>query len=133
MIDIENAVYTKVYNALKAEFPSLTVTGDPVAAPSEFPCASIYEADNYSYEKTQDSGGNENHARVMYEVYVFSNKKSGHKTECKNIFKVADDVLLSLGFTRKSRTPVNDVGSGVYCLIGRYAAVVSTEKKLYRR
>lgn len=133
MIDIENAVYTEVHNALKAAFPALTVTGDPVAAPSEFPCASIYEADNYSYEKTQDSGSNENHASVMYEVYVFSNKKSGHKTECKNIFQVADNVLLSLGFTRKSRTPINDIGGGVYCLIGRYVAVVSKEKTIYRR
>lgn len=133
MIDIENAVYTKVYNALKAEFPTLAVTGDPVAAPSEFPCASIYEADNYSYAKTQDSSSNENHAGILYEVYVFSNKKSGHKTECKNIFKVADDVLLGLGFTRKSRTPINDIGGGVYCLIGRYTAVVSEEKIIYRR
>lgn len=133
MIDIENAVYTKVYNALITAFPTLSVTGDPVAAPSEFPCASVYEADNYSYEKTQDSGSNENHASVMYEVYVFSNKASGHKTECKNIFQVADEVLLSLGFTRKSRTPINDIGGGVYCLVGRYSAVVSQLQIIYRR
>lgn len=133
MIDIENTVYTKVYNALKSKYPDLFITSDPVAVPPECPCASIYEADNYTYGKSQDSGSNENHANLLYEVYVFSNKKTGHKTECKNIFSVADEVLIQTGFTRISRTPINDIGGGVYCLIGRYTAVVSKDKTIYRR
>lgn len=133
MIDIENAVYTKVYDTLKKVFPDLYITADPVAIPSEYPCASIYEADSYSYDKTQDSASNENHVNVMYEVYVFSNKTSGRKTECKNIFKVADEVLLAMGFTRTSKTPILDPNGKDYRLVGRYTAVVSKNKEIYRR
>ncbi len=133
MIDIENAVYTKVHDAYMEKYPSLFITSDPVAVPPEFPCVSVYEADNYSHTTSQDSKSNENYANVLYEVYVFSNKKTGHKTECKELFKVADDVLINLGFTRISRTPVNDVGSGIFRLIGRYTAVVSPNKTIYRR
>lgn len=133
MIDIENAVYTKCYDALKKRYPKLFIASEPVAMPPECPCVSIYEADNYTYDKSQDSGSNENHANLLYEVYVFSNKKNGHKTECKNIFSVVDDVLIRSGFTRISRTPINGIEGGVYCLIGRYTAVVSKDKTIYRR
>jgi len=133
MIDIENAVYTKVFDALRKVFPTLYITADPIAIPSEYPCASIYEADNYSYDKTQDSNSNENHVNVMYELYVFSNKATGRKTECKNIFKVADDVLLKTGFTRISKTPILDSDGKDYRLVGRYSAVVSKNKEIYRR
>ncbi len=131
MIDIENEVYTVVYDMLKAKYPKLYITGDPVSIPPEFPCASIYEADNYTYEKSQDSSCNENHANVMYEVYVFSNKKTGRKTECKNIFDDINKVLSSLGFIRKSKTPIND--GNVFRLVGRFTAVVSKNNIIYRR
>lgn len=133
MIDIENEVFDSVYEDLVAKFPDISVTSDYVAMPSEFPCVSLYEADNASYDKTQDSGSNENHAKVMYEVYVFSNKKSARKTECKTIFGVVDAKMLSMGFTRIAKQPFPRDDGAIYQLIGRYEAVVSKNKKIFRR
>lgn len=54
MIDIENEVFNAVYEDLTAKFKDISVTSDYIAMPSEFPCVSVYEADNASYDKTQD-------------------------------------------------------------------------------
>ncbi len=131
MIDVESKIFTIIYNNLKKDFPKLYITGEPISIPPEFPCASIYEADNYTYEKTQDSGCNENHTHVMYEVYVYSNKKNGRKTECKEIFNAIDKILTSKGFARKSKIPIND--GNIYRLVGRFTAVISKNNIIYRR
>lgn len=132
MIDCENEVFDKVYTALIASFPKINVTSEPNLSPASFPCASIYEADNQVYNKTQDSGSNENHVKVMFEVYVFSNKKSGRKTECKNIFNVIDETLLFMGFTRTTKQPLEPTDN-IYQIIGRYEAVISKNKTVFRR
>lgn len=133
MIDIENDVFTKVSSAVLTQFPNAKLSGEEVRSPSEFPFVSIEEADNYTYENTIDSGSNENHAVVMYEINVYSNKGAGKKAECKAIFALIDEVMLSFGFTRTMKNPIKNDTATVYRIIARYTAVVSQEKKFYRR
>ena len=131
MIDCENEIYTIVKTKVEAVYKGIHFTSEPTYSPAEFPCVALYEADNSSYDKTKDSSGKENHAQVMYEAYVFSNKKQGRKTECKNIFKVVDEVMSALGFTRLTKQPFNT--DNVSRLIGRYIAIISKNKEIFRR
>ena len=133
MIDIENEVFTKIATELRSQFNGINVYGEDVRSPSSFPCVSIVEADNYTLRRTQDSGSNENHANLMYEVNVYSNKTSGKKTECKEIFAVIDDIMLGLGFTRSNKNPVTMDEATIYRIVGRYVAIVSTNQTIYRR
>lgn len=133
MIDIENEVFTKIASELRSQFTGINVYGDDVRSPSQFPCVSIVEADNYTVKSTQDSGSNENHANLMYEVNVYSNKTSGKKTECKEILSVIDDILLGLGFTRTMKNPVSMDDATIYRMVTRYMAIVSTNQTIYRR
>lgn len=133
MIDIENKVFDTIAKSLRVSFPSIFVTGEKVAAPKAYPCVSIVEADNYAYSRSQDSSHSENHASVMYEVQVFSNKTNGKKTECKSIFAVVDNKLNEMGFIRKVKQPIPMDDAKSYQLIGRYEAVVSQNQKIYRR
>ena len=129
MIDIENEVFTKIATELRSQFTGINVYGEDVRSPSSFPCVSIVEADNYTLRRTQDSGSNENHANVMYEVNVYSNKTSGKKTECKEIFAVIDEIMLGLGFTRSNKNPVTMDEATIYRIVGRYVAIVSTKDR----
>ena len=122
MIDCENEIYTTVKTKVEAVYKGIHFTSEPTYSPAEFPCVALYEADNSSYDKTKDSSGKENHAQVMYE---------GRKTECKNIFKVVDEVMSALGFTRLTKQPFNT--DNVSRLIGRYIAVISKNKEIFRR
>lgn len=134
MIDIENAVFNRVATRVREVFPGIFMTGEYVKSPPSFPAASLMEMDNSTRIETIDSGSNENHANVMYEVNVYSNKTVGKKTECKAIIALIDEEMLAMGFSRSTLTPVpNENDSTIYRMVGRYRAAVSSKHEIYRR
>ncbi len=133
MIDIENAVFTEVATALRESFPTISVESITTYSPSSFPCVCIEESDNYSLLTTRDTSSNDNHAVVVFEVNVYSNKATGKKTEAKNILGTVDDVMNGLGFTRLTKNPINLDDATKYRIFARYRAVVSKNNTIYRR
>lgn len=133
MIDIENAVFTKVKSALTKKFSNITVESVTTYSPSKFPFVCLEETDNYAYRNSRDSGSNENHAVVVFEVNAYSNKTSKRKTECKAMIATVDEVMGELGFTRNSKTPINLDDATKYRIFARYTAVVSKNNTIYRR
>lgn len=133
MIDIENEVFTSISKAVLTEFPNAKMSPETILSPSVFPCVCAEEADNYAVTSTQDSGSNENHVNVMYEINIYSNKVGGKKAECKAILKIIDDVFFDFGFTRTGMNPIPINDPTKYRLFARYKAVVSQNKTIYRR
>ena len=134
MIDIENEVFNRVATRVREQFPNIFIVGEYVKSPSSFPAVSLMEMDNSIRESTVDSGSNENHANVMYEVNVYSNKTTGKKSECKAIIALIDQEMSAMGFVRSTLTPVpNEYDSTIYRMVGRYRAAVSTNHKIFRR
>ena len=134
MIDIENEVYNTIAEALREKFDPISVYGEYVKSPAEFPAVMIEEKSNSALVRTQDSGSLENHASLMYEVNVYSNKQVGKKSECKAIFALIDTEFQKLGFTRTTKEPIPNLDDAtIYRMVGRYTAVVSTGKTIYRR
>ena len=130
MINIEEDVFDYIANSLEKEFSEVTV-GDETRTPASFPFVSVVEADNYAYEKTKDSGSLENHAVLMYEVNVYSNKTVGKKSECKDIFSYIDELFQKIGFVRTGKSTISINDATGYRLVGRYKAVASKEKIIY--
>ena len=134
MIDIESAVFNAVATKVREQFPDIYMVGEYVKSPSSFPAVSLVEMDNAIRTDTIDSGSNENHANVMYEVNVYSNKTTGKKSECKAIIALIDNEMMALGFVRFTLTPVPNMNdSTIYRMVGRYRATVSADNKIYRR
>lgn len=134
MIDIENEVFDRVAKRVREQFPNIFMVGEYVKSPSSFPAVSLMEMDNSIRESTVDSGSNENHANVMYEVNVYSNKTTGKKSECKSIIALIDTEMTAMGFVRSTLTPVpNEYDSTIYRMVGRYRAAVSSDHKIFRR
>lgn len=133
MIDIENEVFTAISKAVLTKFPKAKMSPETILSPSVFPCVCVEEADNYAVTSTQDSGSNENHVNVMYEINIYSNKVGGKKAECKAILKIIDDIFFDFGFTRTGMNPIPINDPTKYRLFARYKAVVSQNKTIYRR
>lgn len=134
MIDIENDVFDYVAERVRERYPSIFLTGEYVKSPSSFPCASIVEVDNAAFRRSQTTEGQENHATLMYEVNTYSNKVKGKKAECKEIMAFIDELLMGLNFTRIMLEPVpNQDDATIYRMLGRYRAIVSRNKTIYRR
>lgn len=134
MIDIENDIFTAVATALREEFPKIYVTGEYVITPPSFPCVSVQEIDNIPLIDTQTSDTVENHARLTYEINVYSNKQVGKKTECRTIAGKVDAVFAKFNFTRLMLNNVPNLeDTSIYRIVGRYSAVVDHTKTIYRR
>ena len=134
MIDIEREVFNRVAKRVREQFPNIYIAGEYVKSPSSFPAVFLMEMDNSTLESTVDSGSNENHVNVMYEVNVYSNKTAGKKSECKAIVALIDQEMSAIGFVRSTLTPVpNEYDSTIYRMVGRYRAAVSADHKIFRR
>ena len=134
MIDCENEVFDTIAKAVRNVYPSAFVSGEYIKAPSKFPHVSLIEMSNTAYDRTQTSGDLENHASLMYEVNIYSNKKSGKKSECKAIAALIDNEMATLGFSRTMLQPIPNMDDAtIYRMTGRYTAVVSKDKAIYRR
>lgn len=135
MIDVENEIFNAVATTLRMEFPGIFVSGERIAAPPTFPAVTLVEADNSTYQRTLDSSGVENHAQIMYQVDVYSNKASGKKAECKSILTVVDEILFSMGFVRVGSSPIeaSNANASIYRMVARYRATISKNKIIYRR
>lgn len=134
MIDIETEVFNTVSAKVREKYPKIYMTGEYVKSPPSFPCVSLIETDNQIYRNTRTTECIENHAQLLYEVNVYSNKQSGKKAECKAIIALIDKRMEALGFTRTLLNPVpNEEDATVYRMVARYRAIVSKNKVIYRR
>lgn len=134
MIDCENEIFSIVSKVVREKYPSVFISGEYVRTPSKFPFVSLIEMSNTAYDRTQTNGSLENHASLMYEVNIYSNKTSGKKSECKAIATLIDNELATLGFSRTMLQPIPNMDDAtIYRMTGRYTAVISKDKKLYRR
>lgn len=141
MIDIENKVFNEVATELRTKYPGIMVIGEYVDTPSSFPCATLVEEDNSTYQRSQDEVMKEHHARLMYELNAYSNKSSGRKSEAKAILNTADAILQNLGFTRTTVSQIPNVDHTIFRMTARYEAVVEEAHtvgsvithRLYRR
>ena len=134
LIDIENALFTRIATAVRQVFSSAYVSGEYVAQPPKLPAVYIVEQDNSVYLPGRDSGDIENYANVTYQVDVFSNRTDGKKTECKSIMAIIDTEFSKLGFTRTFMNPVQNMKDPrIFRMTGLYRAVVSRDHYVFRR
>ena len=133
MIDVENEIFNIVARAIRDVYPDIYISGEYVKSPSTFPAVAIVEMDNTVYVKTQTNEV-ENHAELMYEVNIYSNKTSGKKSECKDIASLIDNEMAALGFSRTMLQPIPNMDDAtIYRMTGRYRAVASKDKLIFRR
>jgi hypothetical protein len=134
MINVENEIFNIIAKVVRKEYPDIYISGEYVMSPPKFPAVSLVEMDNSAYGRTQTNSSVENHAELMYELNVYSNKKSGKKSECKAIATLIDNEMAALGFSRIMLQPIPNMDDAtIYRMTGRYKAVVSKDKKIYRR
>ena len=120
-------------DAFSSAYPDGSRYGEPVDAPAKFPCLTLVEDDNATYEKSQDTDLTEHHATVMYTVNCYSNKTSGAKQECKAIMALVDEQMQQMGFTRLFCNQIKNADTKIYRMTARYRGVVSEDFKIYRR
>lgn len=127
MIDIESQVFNSVANALRAEFPGISVYGEVVETPSSFPSVSLVEDDNSEIESNKTLGRlPETACNLMYTANAYSNLKTGKKAQAKAIMDVIDERMHKMGFTRTMRSQLPNVDRTIYRITARYTKTFQT-------
>ena len=133
MIDIESEVMTLIYNAVHPSYTGASFESELNLNPSVFPCICVEELANTNSMATSDSGSNERHVNVDYEINIVTNETTGKKRTAKNIQNLIDDTMLAHGFNRITYQPLSLDNGTKYRLLVRYQATVSQNKTIYRR
>ena len=124
MIDIENLVCNKVFQAVNSAYPSAVCYSEYVEVPEAFPCVTLYEAENRSYRPSDDNQLSDHQCSVMYECNVYSDKQTGKKAEAKAIADIVDATMLSMKFSRNMRSQIPNIDRTIYRVTMRFEAVV---------
>lgn len=133
MIDIESTVFNLVADAYDAEYPDGSRYGEQTTSPPKFPCLTLEQVDNYTYQGSLDDSQQEHDAWVVFEVNVYSNLMSGAKQQCKAIMELVDQQLQNLNFVRLFCTPGKNADKKYFRMTARYRAVVSENYMIYRQ
>lgn len=133
MIDIENAVYSRVASGLREAFgeKGIFVSSEYTDSPAQFPAAMIFEADNSVYQKARTTNI-ENGARLLYQADVFSNLLGMKKAQAQEIMNIVDREFSKLGFTRTMCQPVfNLMDEKIYRMTARYEGIAAKDHRIY--
>lgn len=133
MIDVENAIFSRVATSFTAAYPGGSRYGEPVDTPAQLPCLTLVEIDNATYQRSQDTDLMEHHATATYEANAYSNKTSGAKQECKAIMALVDREMQQMGFTRLFCNQTKNMDSKIYRMTARYRGVIGEDHRIYRR
>ena len=129
MIDIETAVFDRVYRAVTPPCATGKFVSQQVKNPTAFPCGSLVEISNRTVRKRQSSTPIENFSRVIYQLDVYGKTKA----QVKNLYNTADEAMIAMGFTRTSGDYIdNALNPDIHRRTARYEAEVDRNGVIYR-
>lgn len=130
MIDVFNALWRELKQAVQTEYPDLKIFPASTQSPAAFPCLTVEE---YGNVPVHLDNGDEMFSRISWRVQVFSNKQSGRRQEANAILNLVDQWLYAHNFTRRSRTEKPELYSSTICqMTATYDAEVDVNGYLYR-
>lgn len=130
MIDVENQVITYITEAFAGtDYEDIYISSDPARTPNSFPCVYLAQSDSYEETGTRPATRQQLFETVVFEVYVYSNKTTGSKAQCKAVMKIIDNAMRIQGFTQSTETPLTPTVDTVKAIrFSRYKAKVSAVK-----
>lgn len=128
MIDFEDNIVDYLANGLEKKYTKINVTSELSSdEESTFPTVLVYEMDNYVYTPTLDSSLQENDARVVYQVEVYTKAKSTSRIKAKKILNDVDSLLGAIGFIRTIKTQIDTGYTDMTRLVARYQAIINKQ------
>ena len=129
MIDYEVKIFNNVHAVVAPLCAKNRFVSTQVLDYTNLPAASLYEMDSRTVQKLQSSTPKENFARISYQLDVVAKTKS----KCREIFKAADDRMISMNFNRVSVQYIQYPDNTQFVrYVARYIAMVDQDGNIYR-
>lgn len=131
MIDICAPLLERLLRRLEETGEQVSHSSETNPVPARFPHLNLIETDDAVYRRTRTRQG-EQHAAKLFTIEIYSNRTDGRKAEAERIFAVVDSEMGTLGFVRRSKTPLSNMKDAtVYRIAARYSCVVDRSGRIY--
>lgn len=117
-----NAIYTRVVNEIKADFPNAYCTSRMVASPAKFPAVLAHEIDRNRPLRNTQLDFEDVQYESVFEIQVVSNKANTAATEAYAIMELARAAMSGLYYREFSETNIDR--SDTFTIIGRFRRVI---------
>ena len=124
MIDVENLVFDTVYSGFATQKPGVEVNKGFIEETATFPCVVVRETNNVPVKSMNTDDCAENFTRVTYQVDVYSDKDGTARSECRELLKVADDIMQSMKFYRTHMSEPLNISRSIFRQYARYTVIV---------
>jgi len=121
-----NAIYTKVYNAVKAVVSSVYVTQTYTPKPSSFPTVFVREIGRLTPQDTAVFSNAQDISERTWEAQVFSNLTPGAKEQAYSLMDAVKTAMRGLYFLETFESPVDQADKNIYCLVARFRRIIGS-------
>lgn len=121
-----NAIYTRVYTALKDDIASINVTQTYAPIPSSFPTVYIREIGRLTPSETATLSNAQDISERTWEAQVFSNLGPGAKEQAYHLLDVVKSALRPLFFVEIFESPLEQTDKTIYCIVARFRRVIGS-------
>lgn len=121
-----NAIFTRIYTAVKAIVSNANVTQTYTAAPSVFPTVFAREIGRLTPIGTPTFSNKQEISETTWEVQVFSNLKTGAKEQAYKLMDGVKGALRQLYFVETFESPLEQTDKSVYCLVARFRRIIGS-------
>lgn len=131
MIDLSHEIFTAIAEDVRAQYAPITVIGESISVPAQFPCVAIDEI--YNVPAHLDTSDRETYNSVTYRVQVFCTGDN-KRAQARAIFKTVADKCWQLNLVRKTYTTLPDVyNSSIYQITATFEADIRYDGMIFRR
>lgn len=131
MINFSNEIFNAVAENLRLLYPGITIKGEYVATPAQFPCVTIDETRNIPVNL--DSAMHVKYADVQYRVQIFCNSEA-KRSQARAIFSAVDEILMNLGLVCKTYTTTPAIyNAEIYSITSTHEGVIDQNGTIYRK
>lgn len=119
-----NAIFTAIRNAVKAEYADANCVQMYTPTPAKFPTVFAREIGHFTPQQAWTLTNAQDISERTWEVQVFSNLSTGSKERAYEILDICKNVMRSLYFIETFEQPIDQQDKSIYCLVARFRRVI---------
>lgn len=134
--DYESELFTDIYDAVIAEYPTAFIGTDIDREPPRFPVVNVMFSDSNITRRFVNSSRKEKYRDVRVTVEVYSNLQDGRQAEASAIMAIVDNLMRVVGLVGYQMNPVNLTSSDnetIFRLLSQYEGTVDDKGVFYTR
>ena len=119
-----NAIFTRIRDAVKAEYPDANCVQTYSPTPSKFPTVFARELGHFTPQQAWTLTNAQDISERTWEVQILSNMTNGAKEQAYEILDIVKNTMRGLYFLETFEQPFDQTDKSIYCIVVRFRRVI---------